>query len=403
VGSLYWLMTVSLLLNCGLVLSVFAHGDNHDNAPITTPAEALAIAVITDTQGHIWRAKVNNGVLQVDHSEDLAKTFLPPVNVNPTPMNIAAKGESRPTIVVAENGDVFVSWTEALKKNYAGNIWFSRSVDKGKTFQAPFIVHQDKSLVIHRFDVLSLSPNGVITIAWVDGRDAALAKSARKPYNGMAIYYAISKNRGLSFEPEIKLADSGCECCRLAITQKPDNTVAVLWRHVFANGERDHAMIEIQPNNNPGQMARASYDHWKIDGCPDHGPTIASGLHFGYHLAYFDGAGDKPSLKYARMDNQAWVTSPPKRFGDSKNNPGHPKLLSQGENVWLVWREGNTHHASIWGLRSQDGGRQWTIPKKLISTNGLADYPQLIEVKSHIYVLVNTIDEGLKVQKWFDD
>jgi len=206
---------------------------------------------------------------------------------------VAADAEARPHIAVGPGGNVYVTWTESLKKSYAGNIWFARSVDGGKSFEPPYIVHQHREEITHRFDVLQVTANGSITVAWIDKRDALVAKAAGKPYEGAAIYYAVSNDHGKSFHPEQKLADSSCECCRIAMTGKADGTVAVLWRHVFDDGERDHAMAEISPGARP-ILVRASYGHWKLDGCPHHGAALAVGEGFGYHLAYFDGAGNRP-------------------------------------------------------------------------------------------------------------
>ncbi|HAJ70573.1 MAG TPA: hypothetical protein DCO68_00690, partial [Methylophilaceae bacterium] len=284
-----------------------------------------------------------------------------------------------------------------LKKPYAGYIWFARSVNGGKSFDTPYIVHQDRAEITHRFDALNLAPDGKMTVAWVDKRDLVAAKAAGKPYDGAAIYYAVSNNQGKSFEPEKKLADSSCECCRIALTNKPDGTVVAMWRHVFAGSERDHAIAEITPDNKAPAIVRASYGHWQIDGCPHHGGALAYGQGFGYHMAYFDGAGETPSLMVARMDGEAWVTSPPKKFGNMKNNAGHPAIYSLGDQVWLVWRETVSGQSEIYSMRSLDGGKQWSSAQRILSVNDKVDYPQLIEIKAKVYVAVNTGIEGFKL------
>ena len=121
-----------------------------------------------------------------------------------------------------------------------------------------------------------------------------------------------------------------------------------MWRHVFEGGERDHMMAEIpaQPNLKP-DLKRATFGRWKIDGCHHHGAALATGGEgkdwWGYHMAWFDGGNDDSgkdaSLFYARMDGEAWVSSPPKKFGKHSNQAGQPALLSINEYVWLVWRE----------------------------------------------------------------
>ena len=288
-----WLINGLIVVCCmGLLPQVNAHEGHHEGGA------TLAVSLATDADGRIWQARARNGQVWVSFSEDTGQHFSQEVAVNAKPMKVAADAEARPKIAVGSDGNLYLSWTESLKKPFAGYIWFARSINGGKSFETPYIVHQDRAEITHRFDALQVAADDVITVAWVDKRDLLAEKAAGKPYDGAAIYYAVSTDQGKSFTREKKLADSSCECCRIAMTSKADGTVAVLWRHVFTGSERDHAMAEINRSvsGKPAKPAivRASYGRWKIDGCPHHGAALAVGEGFGYHLSYFDGAGDKP-------------------------------------------------------------------------------------------------------------
>jgi hypothetical protein len=373
----------------------------HEGHTIDTKS-TLAISVTFDGHGKLWRSSVKDGVVLADVSDDFGKTFSAPVKVTPTPQKVGAEGEARPKIAIGPQGYIYLTWTEALKAPFSGYVWFVRSIDGGKSFEKPFIVHHDRAEITHRFDALNVSTDGKITVAWVDKRDLIAAKTAGKHYEGAAIYYAFSSDAGKSFSPEQKLADSTCECCRIALTNKPDGTVVAMWRHVFAGGERDHAIAELTTNTAP-VIVRASFGHWQIDGCPHHGAALAYGAGFGYHMAYFDGAGDNPSLKYARMDGEAWVSSPPKKFGNMKNNAGHPSILSIGDAVWLVWKEqmdvstNTTKGTAVYAMKSNDGGKSWEDAKLVFSSNDKADYPQIIENKGKVFLAINTVADGFKL------
>ena len=367
----------------------------------------LGVSVAFDQAGNLWRASVHDGFVQVDKSSDLGKTFATPIKVNLQGQKIGADGEARPKIAVGLEGNIYVTWTEALKTPFAGYIWFARSIDAGKTFEKQYIVHQDRAEITHRFDALNVASNGNITISWIDKRDLMAAKLANKPYTGAAIYYAVSTNKGANFAPELKLDDGSCECCRIATTNKPDGTVVALWRHVFAGSERDHMIAEIPNQNEKVESHRATFGHWVIDGCPHHGAAIASGGNaanwWGYHMAYFDGNDNSisnktgPGLFYSRMDGEAWVASPPKKFGDNNKQAGHPAILSIDEHVWLVWREIYGGKTSILGMFSNDGGRSWNEAKTLASTQQKADYPNLIAHKNQVYLSWNTLQDGLQM------
>ncbi|MEE9330791.1 MAG: sialidase family protein [Methylophilaceae bacterium] len=364
-------------------------------------ATKLAISAAFDQQGKLWRTSVREGFVFVDSSMDQGKIFSKPVKVNKTSQKVAARGEGRPKIAIGLNDYIYLTWTQTLKKPFAGYIWFSRSTDGGKSFEKPKIVHQDRAEITHRFDALNVAPNGRITVTWIDKRDLEAAKKAEKKYSGAAIYYAVSTDNGASFQIEKKLADSSCECCRIAMTTKPDGTVVALWRHVFEGGERDHMIAEIPKSGKTANLKRATFGHWKLDGCPHHGGAIARGGEgtkwWGYHMAYFDGKDKKPGLYYSRMDGEAWVTSPAKQFGDNAKQARHPALLSMGKKVWLVWLETTANNTKkVLGVTSADSGKTWSDVDVLLSVKGKVDYPQLLQYKDNAYLVVNT-DNGLNI------
>jgi len=391
-----------LLLACLASLAQAHEGHNNHQS------SNLAVSIAFDAKGNLWRVRAKDDFLLVDVSRDFGKSFAKPITINPSAQKIAADGEARPQIAIGNEGNIYLTWTEALKTPFSYYVWFARSINGGKSFDKPYILHQDRSEITHRFDALNVAPNGNVTVAWVDNRDLIDANTVNKPYNGAAIYYAVSNNRGASFSVEQKLADSSCECCRIATTNKPDGTVIAMWRHVFATSERDHMLAEIPQLTKAGQPAsppilkRATFGHWQIDGCPHHGPAIASGGEgndwWGYHMAYFDGNEKKPGLYYSRMDGVAWASSPPKKFGNNKNQAGHPALLAMGDYVWLVWREielqNNMAHHIILGMFSDDGGRSWQEAKVLAASMGKTDYPQLVGFQGKTYLAWNTMDEG---------
>jgi len=118
-------------------------------------------------------------------------------------------------------------------------------------------------------------------------------------------------------------------------------------------------------------------------------------------MAWFDGgnddAGKHATLFYARMDGEAWVSSPAKKFGNMKKQAGHPALLASGEDVWLVWREKDAGKSQIWLMKSSDEGKSWDAPKMMADASGAADYPVLLKNDKTLYLVWNTAGEGLKV------
>lgn len=378
----------SLALLMALTGNAGAH-EGHDHGP------PLAVSVSLDAKGNLWRASVKDGFVLVDKSATLGSlAFSAPQKLNSQAQKIGTDGDARPKIAIAQNGNIYVTWTQALPTPYSGYIWFSRSSDGGKTFSLPSIVHQDRAEITHRFDALAVSPSARIYVAWVDKRDLIAAKKAKQVYDGAAIYYAVSDDQGVSFGAEQKVADSSCECCRIAMLASEKGEAVMMWRHLFDGGVRDHAMAKIGVNERSPKIHRASFGQWKINACPHHGPALAKGGDWGYHMAWFDG-GDKAGLFYARMDGEAWVSSPAKRFGDANSQAGHPALISNGEQVWLAWKEMTDTASQVKLVKSDDGGRSWDSTVVISQTKGKSDYPQLLLKDGQAYLAWNSEIDGL--------
>ncbi len=387
----FWIVLCGLLVLQPAFLQ--AH-EGHDHGP--APTTSLTASVAFDDTGNLWRVSVKDGIVTVDQSSDKGRSFSQAKKLNTKPQKIGTDGDARPKLAIGPEGNLYVTWTQSLVKPYTGYIWFARSTDKGKTFSAPVIVHQDRAEITHRFDALTVAENGRVYVAWVDKRDLVAAKAQNKPYDGAAIYYAYSDDGGASFSQEQKLADSSCECCRIAITTDATGNAVAMWRHLFDGGVRDHAIAKFS-DAPVTDVKRASFGGWKIDACPHHGPAIARGGDWGWHMAWFDG-GDKAGLFYARMDGEAWVSSPAKRFGNVEQQAGHPALMSQGEQVWLVWKELTDTSSIIRMATSDDGGRSWNDAVTLAETAGKSDHPQLLMTEGVVYLGWNTAKDGLIMQ-----
>lgn len=393
------LMLIGLLLLVNTITS-YAHG--HDKPHDMQQSDSLAVSVAFDPVGTLWQVAVNDGFVIVSSSKDFGQTFSEHVRVNAEKQNLTAKGEVRPKIALGPNGEIYVTWMQNLTKRFSGYIWFARSLNGGKSFEKPIIVHQDRAEIGHAFEELSVSPTGDVTVVWLDARDLLADKVANKKRSGSSIYYAISQDNGKSFLPEKKLADYSCECCRIAMTTKPDGTAIAMWRHVFAGGERDHMIAEIPALGKKANLKRATFGHWKIDGCPHHGAALESGGEgadwWGYHMAYFDGKDKNPGLYYSRMDGVAWVGTPAKQFGNHAKQARHPAILAMGELVWLAWLETHeNNNKKVMTMHSNDGGKTWSDTIAAFNTNQQVDYPQLLKFKDKAFIVVNTSD-GLVVK-----
>jgi hypothetical protein len=393
---------LSLLLCCGFVA---AHEEGHDHSGMKTDSakrwadkltgeQTLAITSAFDTHGRLWRASVKDRRINVDYSDDEGKSFSVPVAVNLNQETIGAEGDSRPKIALGKNGEVYISWTRALEKPYSGDVRFARSVDGGKTFSAPITVNDNREIISHRFDALAVGSDGRVYLVWLDKRDVAAAKRKGEKYDGSALYYAVSDDRGASFSPNKKVADHSCDCCRVALAVPPSGAPAVFWRHVYPGNVRDHAFARLDGKN---EVQRVSHDEWKIEACPHHGPAMSVAQDDVYHFTWFDNAPQAEGLFYAWSKDGGKTFSVPLKFGNKAQQPGHADVLSMGSTVWLAWKEFTGEQSVAYAMQSRDGGMTWGSPQQIAVTNDASDHPQLIANTGRAFLSWNTVRDSYRL------
>lgn len=346
---------------------------------------ANAPSAVFANNGRLWLAWAFGEHVYVNYSDDKGKTYSAPVVVNSVPEKIYANGENRPKIVIADNGHIYISWTQQLAERFSGHIRFSRSVDGGKHFSDPIIVNDHRVITSHRFEALAVNQRGDIYLAWLDKRDQLAAKKAGQPYQGAALYYAVSTDAGLSFEHNEKIIDSTCECCRVAMAIDNDQLPVVLWRHVFGDNVRDHALVKFNDRQQAGEVVRVSHDQWQIEACPHHGPDISIAEDGRYHLVWFNNAAERHGLFYAHSSDQGKTFSTPLNFGNYKAQAAHPQAISSGQRVYLLWKEFDGKQASLISMQSSDSGETWGSPRVIAKTTGASDHPLLIAEGNKVY------------------
>lgn len=371
--------------------------ESHDMAKMwqsSLAREPLSVSATFDASGRLWQASVKDGRIMVSHSVDEGKSFSAPVMVNPEAEFIAADGENRPKILLAGNGNIYISWTQSLEKPFSGNVRFSRSVNGGKSFSAPLTVNDNLDPISHRFEAMGLNGRGQIYLAWLDKRDAAEANKKNEPYIGTSVYFAVSDDEGKSFRANRKAIEHSCECCRVAMAMDTDGTPVIAWRHIYGKNVRDHAMLRLDSTSQP---IRLSNDNWAVDACPHHGPALSIARDGVYHFVWFNNAPERHGLFYAASSDQGKNISVPMNFGNFKSQAAHPNVLSLGKRVFIAWKEFDGESSGIYLIHSSDGGKLWSAPQKISSTTGTSDHPWLISDGKKAWLSWNTFKDGYRL------
>ena len=345
--------------------------------------------------GRLWVAYVQNKSVFVTSSNDLGKSFNAPILVNLTPQDIYTNGENRPKIAVSKEGNIYLSWTEKTKGRFNGDIHFARSINGGKSFEKDIVIDDDGQNIGHRFDSLLLTPSGDIYLAWLDKRLSVKAKEMGLPYKGISLYYTRSTDYGKTFSNNLLAAEHTCECCRIAISPSGEDNAAIMWRHIFTGGLRDHAISLLEHGKAP-TVHRATIDQWKTDACPHHGPSLSPITPDSYHMAWFSHGALHKGLYYARYDLTTQTSSQP-RLIDPSPSASHPFVKQFAGTTWLVWKSFIQGRTQLHAQYSLDQGQHWTQPITIASSANDSDHPFIINNNNVAYASWFTTAEGLRL------
>lgn len=349
-----------------------------------------------DEQGVLWVAWSWKGHIFVNHSKDKGNTFSNPVRVSRQKEKIDQNGENRPK-VMGNNGVLFVTYIIKGKIKFTGKLMFSRSTDGGKTFSPPHTISTAKGPTSERFETLGITPDGTLFLTWLDKRELLAARQAKKPYIGSAIYFATSTDGGVSFSKDQRIAEHTCECCRVGLAFDNKGNPLVLWRHIFGEDVRDHALSHFTGLETPGEVRRLSKDGWNLKACPHHGPSIAYDNKQRLHAIWYTGAPGADGVYYANSDDNGKTFSKKLLVGNSRKAASHGFILFHQGRLYIAWKEFDGKVAQFMVMTSSDGGLNWSTPHVALTTTNVSDHPWLVTDGKQVFASWQAGLEGYRI------
>jgi hypothetical protein len=352
--------------------------------------------IVFNRSGQLWAVFEYNGVVYVNHSEDLGAHFGPALTVNEVPEDIDVNGENRPKLAFGPGNEMYVSWTRKIGGSYDGDIRFSRSLDGGRNFDAVRTINDDGLVTGHRFETLFVDRDGNVYLAWIDKRDMQDLPDAEREFAGAAVYYAVSTNRGATFARNRKVSDNSCECCRIAVAETPAGDVALLFRQIFDKHVRDHGFSIVGTEGVVMPMQRATRDDWRIDACPHHGPSMLAEGDGSYHMSWFTGDESRHGIFYARFDARTAAIS---QFEAISAAPtaSHPSMAGEDGRLLLAWKEFDGEYTNVFVVESPDNGASWSDRRRISFTGGASDHPLLAAGNGRVLLGWQVRDIGFQV------
>ncbi len=323
-----------------------------------------------------------------------------PVTVN-QPAEAPYSRQEAPALAVTGD-EVFLTWALihpklTPDKPFSNELRLSRSTDGGHTFLPSILLNDDAQVINHSFDSIHVSSDGVVHVAWIDGREG-------KKESGT--FVTRSTDHGRTVVANRKVDENTCVCCRTALMSGPDGTLYLAWRKILPGDLRETVVAR---STDGGQTFAApvivGHDQWVFPGCP-HRPASIGTDRFGrlYVVWYTEGADETPAVFLAYSDDRGDTFSPKQKLNVSKGTfPDHPQLAVDLEGrLIIVWEEQSPVRREIVMRLSLDRGQTFSPPQKLnekkgqtptlaINSNGLAALAWMEHAMPNHRIVVQTL------------
>lgn len=263
-------------------------------------------------------------------------------------------GWSRPR-TIAEGDNWFVNWSDfpsfvafgdgSLAAHWrvknGGNTFYSYdinvaySTDGGKTWSAPTVPHRDEMKTQHGFVSMLPWSNERLLLVWLDGRNMSGTGPDDTGTGAMTLRFATLDRQGRPANDTL-LDERVCTCCQTAAALTSDGVV-VAYRDRSQEEIRDISVVRLQQGR--WTAPRTLYkDGWEIAGCPINGPAIAAeGQRVA--VAWFTAANDNPRVRVAFSNDGGATFGEPIRV-DERGAVGRVDIVLLADGAALVsWLE----------------------------------------------------------------
>ncbi len=212
------------------------------------------------------------------------------------------------------NGKLAAHWLQRTGKGtYAYGVRISMSSDGGRTWGAPIRPHTDTSNTEHGFVSLWRDGNALGAV-WLDGRK--YNKEGHSPSNEMMLASASFNSDGRVSSGEKILDERVCDCCQTSAAMTAAGPI-IVYRDRSPDEIRDiYVVRRIEGVRGPRKWTEpvpVHNDGWKIAACPVNGPAVdAKGNDV--VVAWFTAANDSARVKLAFSRNAGVTFEAPIRI-----------------------------------------------------------------------------------------
>lgn len=260
-------------------------------------------------------------------------------------------------IVISSGDNWFVNWADypqlatdggkamvahflekSEKGTYTYDVKITTSVDQGKTWSDPNILHDDGKKAEHGF--VSIVPyEDNYFISWLDGRNAAMegeGKHEEGHHGQMTIRGAIVDKQGKK-SSEWELDNRVCDCCQTSAAITANGPV-VVYRDRSEAEIRDISIVRFI--NGQWTLPKPVFsDNWKIEGCPVNGPRIVAQDNT-VAVAWFSSPDKKAQVNVIFSADGGATFNAPVRIDEGKGIGRVDVVMLDDKSAMVSWMEG---------------------------------------------------------------
>lgn len=241
-----------------------------------------------------------------------------------------------PSLIVLADGALAAHWlAKSGEVTYAYNVNIALSKDAGKNWSNAIVPHRDGTPTEHGF--VSMLPWQIdrTLVVWLDGRNFAQASNGSEPTEEMTLRCATMNKDG-EMHDEALLDARVCECCQTDAALTLHGAV-VVYRDRSTEEIRDIGIVRFH-NGSWTEPKILHADNWEHHGCPVNGPAIATNGGV-VAVAWYTAAQDTPHVRAAFSTDEGATFGQPIEIGGG-DSIGRVDLILLPDNSALVsWME----------------------------------------------------------------
>lgn len=283
-------------------------------------------------------------------------------------VQISATGAPSFYPTLGTNGrTIHLAWVDRRHGGENREIYYNRSTDSGVTWQASDTRISHDPLLSIRADFAV--NRDVVHLFWRDNRDGNFEE-----------YFIQSMDGGASWCPETRITDAtGLSGCPFPAVS--GDTLNLFWRDNRSGTFKIYQKRSVDAGASWSSDTLLSPNGVKAE-FPF--PAISAKT---IHLVWRDTRDGNAEIYYKSSVDEGVSWTATERLTNDPGESEHPKLLADGNNIHLVWRDNRDGSYEVYYKGSTDGGQSWSKDTRLTDNPGQSFWPVLAVSDNLLHLL----------------